>query len=223
MIKRVTAAILAGAGLCLLFNTPAIAQQQPMLATGAAPTAESIGSMHDGGYIGVTGGLNASSLKTSEMPSIADDGAFGGLYIGWGVVAGGLYYGLELDGMLRDVKPSITDGSTTVTMSNRWMASARARLGVPIGLALIYGTGGLAMQESVLKVDDQGINASDKAYVVGLVVGAGIEAALTNTVTLRLEGLHYAWSDEKFTLAGETATIGQADTVIRAGISFKLN
>lgn len=220
MFKRCISAILAGAGLCLLSMTPAIAQQSNV--TGATSRAAT-GSVHDGGYVGVTAGLNAASLKAPELPSIADDGAFGGLYIGWGMVAGGAYYGLELDGMLRDVRPAVTDGTTTVTMSNRWMASARARLGMPVGPALLYGTGGVALQEAVLKLDDSGISASDKAYILGLVIGAGIEAQITNTIALRLEGLHYAWADEKFTLAGETATIGQADTVVRVGISFKLN
>ena len=219
MITRSATVALAVAFLC----APALpaSADPPMQATGTRP-ALSIGSMHEGGYVGATAGRTSAALKAPEAPALSDEGLFGGAYIGYGITAQGIYVGLELDAMLRDIKPTVTDGTTTITISNRWLASARARVGMPIGPALIYGTGGIAMQESVLKLTDLGLNAKDQAYVLGLVLGAGIEAQITSTMHVRLEGLHYAWRDETFQLAGEAAKIGQADTVIRIGVGFKL-
>ncbi|MDX2155406.1 MAG: hypothetical protein SFW09_02765, partial [Hyphomicrobiaceae bacterium] len=116
-----------------------------------------------------------------------------------------------------------TDGVSTVSFSNRWLASGRIRMGVPIGPALLYATGGLAVQESVLKVDDPAINASDAEHVWGAVIGAGMEVKLTHTVALRLEGRHYRWQDQTFEIGGIPAKVGQDDTMVLMGVSFKLN
>lgn len=192
----------------------------PMRATGT--TEPAMPNVHDGGYVGLTAGINSANLKAPEGPTLGDDGYFGGAYIGVGATYSGTYMGIELDAMLRDVKPAITDGITTVSMSNRWMGSLRGRIGMPIGPALLYGTGGIALQEAVLQVNDPLISASSGEYVFGLVGGAGLEVLLTRTVSLRVEGLHYAWRDQTFTIAGEQAKIGQSDTVFRVGVGFKL-
>ncbi|MDX2288181.1 MAG: outer membrane beta-barrel protein, partial [Hyphomicrobiaceae bacterium] len=182
-----SAAILA-AGLIALGVAPA-ASEPPMRATGYAEP--QLAGAHDGAYVGFMSGLSASALDAPEGPSWADTGLFGGAFIGYGRVTGGTYLGIEIDGMVRDIKPASTDGVSTVSFSNRWLASGRVRMGLPIGPALLYATGGLALQESVLKVNDPLINDSDAQMIWGAVVGAGVEVKLTHTVALRLEGRHY--------------------------------
>ena len=218
-IRTWAVAILA-AVMMALDSAPAAAEP-PMRSTGLAEPR--LQGAHDGGYIGITGGLNASSLDAPEGPDWAETGVFGGAYIGWGLTQQGTYVGIEMDAMWRDIRSTATDGATTITLSNRWLASARGRLGVPIGPALLYGTGGIAVQEAVLRLTDPAAADKDGAWVLGLVGGGGIEARLTQAIHVRVEGLHYVWRDETFYLAGEQAKIGQADTVIRVGIGFRLN
>jgi outer membrane immunogenic protein len=220
MTRKVFGAAIAAAVAIGMLATSA-ASQSPMGATGMNKE-PLLSGVHDGLYVGLTAGTNAASLDTPEGPNIAEDGLFGGAYIGFGAVRNGTYLGVEVDGMFRDIRPSITDGTTTITMNNRWLASARGRVGMPIGPALLYATGGVAVQEAVLKITDPIFAEQSKEFVLGLVIGAGIQAQLTDVMHVRIEGLHYAWQDEKFSLAGEEAKIGQADTVFRVGLGFKL-
>ena len=246
MSKHLRAAALAVAGLLALGMLPAEAQQGKMKATGVPvpppavvppppspppvpPTVTQpvvVESLFDGPYVGLVAGRSASTLQlpgSSGLPDLTDEGLFGGIYGGFGVVVDRVYWGLEGDAMWRDLRSAISDGSTTVSMSNRWLSSIRARAGLPIGSAMPYLTGGVAVQESVLKLDDPALVAKDSAWVLGLVAGGGIEAQITRTVHVRVEGLHYMWKDEKFSIAGDEAKLGQSETVVRVGVGFKLN
>lgn len=174
---------------------------------------------HGGLYAGLVGGYSTTDLQAADL-NLAGKGAFGGAAIGYGVVANGTYIGLELDATLRDIKPTLSDGSTTISFSNAWLASARARVGLPVGPALLYLTGGAAFAESKLAATDFG---SDKQYVIGAVGGAGIEVITFKNLAVRVEALHYAMPAEKFTLDGAEASIKQSETVGRLGLTFKLN
>jgi len=184
-----------------------------------ASAADEDGSRHDGVYLGVVGGYATQALQAEDL-DLATQGAFGGAVLGFGKVVGGTYYGLELDAMLRDIKPTVGAGATTVTMTNDWLASARLRVGLPIGPALFYSTGGIAVTESKLAVAGLG---SDQQYVVGWVAGAGAEAALLPNMSIRVEALHYGLPSETFTISGVEGSIKQSETVARVGVLFRLN
>lgn len=181
--------------------------------------AEEEKSRHDGFYVGAVGGYSTSAISSAGI-DFAGQGAFGGAVLGWGQVVSGTYYGVELDAMLRDIKPKIGDGTTTISMSNDWVGTARVRLGLPVGPALFYSTGGVAVTESKLAVSGLG---SDRQYIVGWVAGVGAEAALTKTMSIRVEGLHYGLPDETFRIDGAEAAIKQSETVARVGVTFRLN
>lgn len=173
---------------------------------------------HGGFYAGVVGGYNTTTLQ-AQGSDLSGSGAFGGAVLGIGTIVGGTYYGLEVDGMLRDIKPSQTDSGGTVTWSNAWMATGRVRVGMPIGPALLYATGGAALTESKLAATDFG---SDKAYVLGLVGGGGVELLTLANMAVRVEALHYAMPAETFSLSGVEASVKQSETVARVGVVFKL-
>ena len=204
-------------------STAALAEPPPPMGATGMQQQPLMAGAHDGAYFGLLGGINANELKADGLPSLSDTGYFGGAYIGWGVVTGGTYLGIEFDAMLRDVEAGLTDGTASITASDKWMGSARLRLGLPVGPALLYGTGGLAVQQAVLKYAEPGLAVSDKEYTLGLMLGAGMDLKLTNTVTFKLEGRHYAWQDEKFSILGEEAKIGKSDTLFLVGLGFRLN
>jgi outer membrane immunogenic protein len=175
---------------------------------------------HSGAYVGATVGYSASALNTAGPIDWAASGALGGILAGYGTTTqGGLYLGIEIDGVLKDVKWSVTDGGTTVSAANKWVGSGRVRVGQAIGPALLYATGGIAVTDQTVKASGFG-STSDMRF--GWVAGAGIEAAITQTMVLRLEGLHYDFSDKAVTLGGLSERIGSGDNVIRGAITFKV-
>lgn len=197
----------------------ALAAVAVLLALSTAQAADEDGSRHDGVYLGVVGGYATQALRT-EGVDLASQGAFGGAVLGFGRVVNGTYFGAEFDAVLRNIKPKISDGATTISMTNDYIGTARIRLGLPIGAALFYTTGGVAITESKLDVTGLG---SDSKMVVGWVAGVGAEAALLPNMSLRVEGLHYGLPDETFTISGVEGNIKQAETVARVGLIFRLN
>ena len=215
---RIGAAALAAA---IAIGVTAASAQQPMGATGMAQPL--LSGAHDGSYAGLLLGLNSNELRTDGLPALADNGYFAGGILGYGVTVNGLYVGLEFDAMLRDVGARLVDGGTVVTMSDKWMGSGRARLGIPIGPALLYGTGGAAIQQSSLRAEFGGLSDTAQEYVWGFVGGIGAEVLLTNTVKIGIEGLHYNWAEQEYELAGERVKIDQTDQLVRARLTIKLN
>lgn len=84
----------------------------------------------------------------------------------------------------------------------RWLATVRGRFGYTWANTLIYATGGLAIGDVKSTVDATRIDlfngraeaqfaGSYSAIRTGWVVGGGIEQALNNLVSLRIEYLHF--------------------------------
>lgn len=174
-----------------------------------------------GAYAGLTVGYGTEVFTADDTLDLADQSLFGGAYVGFGAVtSGGLYLGLEGDATLRDVKGEVGAAGVNVSASSNWLASIRARAGVPVGPSLFYVTAGPAFTESKLGVSGFG---DDKQLMIGLAVGGGVEAELTNTVLIRLEGMHYHFAEEEFRINGLTADLDHSQTVVRVGVGFKLN
>lgn len=179
-------------------------------------------SRHSGFYAGAAIGYSSAALQAPGGPDWATSGAMTSLLAGYGMTVQqtGLYLGIEFDASLKDVKWSATGGGANVTAENKWGGTARVRVGQSLGPILFYGTGGVAFSDQVVKVAGLG-EASDLR--IGWVVGTGIDVAVTRTLGLRLEGLHYDFSDKAVTLGGLSERIGSGENVIRAAVTFKLN
>lgn len=175
-----------------------------------------------GPYAGLAVGYSSGVLQAEDV-DLASAGAFGGAYVGFGGFTGGLYLGVEGDGMLTGIKSKLSDADFSVTGKNSYLASVRARAGVPVGPALIYVTAGPAFTDTKLKATDGVDSLTQSETLIGLAAGGGIEAALTNTVLLRLEAIHYAFPAEKFGLADSKIDLEQRETVVRVGLGFRLN
>jgi outer membrane immunogenic protein len=95
-----------------------------------------------------------------------------------------------------------------------WLATVRARIGLPFERALIYATGGLAVGEvrNTFGVTIPGFynnswTGSDTE--TGWTVGGGIEYALTDNLSLRAEYLHYDLGDRTVRAADDVNFAGQ--------------
>ncbi len=196
--------VIAAAAALALSAGAALAQDRPV---------------HSGAYVGLVAGYATSALQAPGI-DLAAAGAQGGVMVGYGITGkSGMYLGAEVDALMRDIKWSATDGTSTVTASNQWMGSMRLRAGQAIGPMLLYVTGGAALTDQKVSISGLG---SDHDLRWGWVGGAGIESHVTQNVALRVEGLYYNFPDKAFWTSGDTAKIGVGETVVRVGVVFKL-
>lgn len=175
-----------------------------------------------GPYIGIMAGYSIDKLSPADGGTSFDwaqSGAIGGAFAGYGTVINGIYVGIEGDIALKDVKASVSDGGYTVTSSTDWQGTVRARAGVPMGPTLIYGTIGLAMERSKLSATSAG---SDSNMIYGLVAGGGIEANLTKTMFVRIEGRYTKFQDETFTVGDGSAKVSHdGEAAVLGGVGFR--
>jgi len=176
---------------------------------------------HDGAYVGITAGYSAATFK-AETLDLAANGLFGGGYAGYGKIVQGIYLGIEVDAMLKQLSGSSDIMGITVKSSGDYLASIRGRVGLPVGPALLYATAGPAMTTMKLSASDGVDTISGSERVFGVVGGVGIDAQITPSLVLRLEGLHYWFPDTKLNMDGTGIATRQEETVIRAGLAFKL-
>jgi outer membrane immunogenic protein len=141
----------------------------------------------------------ASSPVYSPAPAWSWTGPYAGLVGGYGWATpgsgfeGGAYLGYNVQtnqhlvlGIEGDVMAAGKKGSnSTYDVDNNWDATLRGRVGYAWDKFMIYGTGGVAVGglKSTTPV-------SESSTKTGWTAGLGIEAALTNNVTTRLEYRH---------------------------------
>ncbi|MEJ0012542.1 MAG: outer membrane protein [Bauldia sp.] len=128
-----------------------------------------------GPYAGLVGGYGWGG------GTAANSGWTGGGYLGYNLQTNqNLVVGLEADALFANKSGS--NGTTTIT--NNFNGTVRGRLGYAVDRFMIYGTGGLA-------VGNLGSTApSESTTKVGWTAGAGVEMALTDKVTGRVEYRH---------------------------------
>ena len=117
---------------------------------------------------------------------------------GYNWVDGSILYGIEGDvGVLRG-NGDVTDQSDTVWSDdtlNGAVVTLRGRLGYATENLLLYGTAGLAVTSDDYQADYLASFWNGSAVRVGAVIGAGVEVAVTDTMSLKAEGRYYAFGE----------------------------
>jgi outer membrane immunogenic protein len=169
------------------------------------------------------GRLDASDLDLN--------GIVGGGQIGYNYQMDSLVLGVEADftwtGFDDDAnEPSGAFGKVSGDVD--YLASIRARAGFAMDDVLIYATGGIAFIDASIETDQNGLHDGDDFNDVGGVVGGGAEFAVTDSISLRAEGLYYFFDDDVD--AGDWADANPGEKfelddafVVRVGINFFLN
>ena len=178
MIKTLTAS-------AIVFGAVSVAQAADAIdEVPLAPEAQDVvtSSGWEGGYVGAKGSYQWD--KTHTGGDYNAEGLGAGLYGGYNLQNDKIVYGGEVD-----LNYSGVDERTNgVETEQRLNGSARARVGYDLEPALIYGTAGVAAAN--VKASDA--TSSDSNTLIGLTVGAGVEAKITDTITARTE---YRFSD----------------------------
>lgn len=168
-------------------------------------------------YLGAVGGwgvadMQADTFQFSDAAPLA--GGFAGVNIR--LPSSPLVLGLEADWVWTDIQA--TPGAIVISKTS-WLASVRPRLGLAVGPALFYATGGVAFTESKVTTE-----VTAKETMIGGVFGAGVEAELTKALFLRIEALHYVFPDKDMSCGAECIFESKNQhTTARVGLGFKLN
>lgn len=198
-------------------------------------------------YVGLNAGVGwgESSGVSVTGPTVgssgtigggSSDGRFvGGAQIGYNWQSGAIVYGLETDIQYVDTGGSLAWGpyswwGTGGNGDGGYLGTVRARVGYAIDRTLIYITGGLAYG---------GLNSNpltgNTTSNTGWTIGGGVEYAVTNNWTVRIEGLYVDISDGRRsqtfinTVGGVlpagvyTATSGRSGDagIVRLGVNYK--
>lgn len=210
---------------------------------------------------GADGPLNVSGLNAVQsaeaqgiipkrLGSSSKSGFVGGGQIGFNQQDGTFVYGLEadFDGLNGNSSSNFTGtipGAYTNTGGTKssvdWLGTARLRAGFAFDRALVYATGGVAFGGTKTSSGSVGSDGSttDTFYGaksdtrMGWALGGGLEYALGDNWSGRIEGLYYNLGTERYAVAAQDApsaaeglTIG-ADhkfdgTLIRIGLNRQL-
>ena len=165
-----------------------------------------------GAYLGLLGGYSWGRGSSPGGTITADDWQ-GGLYGGYNFqVNQNWVAGIEGDYLF-----SGTNGANaTFAVDNPWDATLRGRVGYAVDRFLLYGTGGLALGE--VKATDIVGGTTASSTKIGWTLGAGIEAAVTNNVTARVE---YRYTDLGSQATGSGTSVGYTSNAILAGVGMK--
>jgi len=206
-------------------------------------------------YIGINGGYgfgnSAWTPSTAAGPLTAPgsfniNGALVGGTLGANFQAGAFVFGIEGDGDWSNIKGSVAGttpatclgapGATACTYqtSNDWLATLRARAGVAWDRVLIYATGGGAGGDVktnwTVTATSALAGASSSSTEFGWAAGGGIEFAITDNVTAKVEYLYVDLQNASFSCAAGgcqaaavTAPVSFTTSLVRAGLNLKFN
>lgn len=125
------------------------------------------------------------------LPSLG--AGFGG-HVGYNWQDGNFVYGALADiGVYTNEMHETVGDYRTITSDLSWMATLRGRAGLATGSSYMYATGGLAIADIDLShtyQDDPDSSFDVSGTRIGWVAGMGVEHALTDKVSLKLEGLY---------------------------------
>lgn len=196
-----------------------------------------------GVYIGINGGYAFGDSNWGTPIATGNFNLGGGLAggtIGVNLQYGELVFGVEADADWTDISGHFTNNNTLVFVlgcnigpctyqtSNDWLATFRGRVGYALDRVLFYATaGGAAGNVKATFADPNfGPTGSVDNTEFGWTAGAGVETALTENITARLEFLYVdlpSGSCNSATICGTGVPISFDASLIRAGLNFKFH
>jgi outer membrane immunogenic protein len=186
----------------------------------------------------------ADGTDIAGTRKINANGFTGGAQLGYNYQIGSFVLGLEGDFNLfsakKSVGPELSPGIVSYSSASKveWLATVRPRLGVAFDRFLVYATGGFAFAS--VKVSDQfnyipsgapgiGLAATSSNTRTGYTIGAGLEYAFTNNLTVKAEYLFVDLGKTSYVHGAvpgfPTSTVNMENktrlNIVRAGVNYK--
>jgi outer membrane immunogenic protein len=161
-----------------------------------------------GPYVGAHVGYGWANFNDSD--GTTGSGWLAGGYLGYNWQMDPYVFGLEVDGMWSGISGTGATNFDRLT----YLTTVRGRLGIAVDNWLIYGTGGFAMAGG--RANDGATTSS--ATHTGWVIGAGVEAALTESVIGRVE---YNYVDLNSQTYGNGIVASPNAHLVKVGVGMK--
>lgn len=178
--------------------------------------------------------ITAPVASLGSTGALTSDGMFGGVQLGYNWQRERLVFGLETDFQFADMQDSAFGsnpafaGDAAVDIDS--FGTVRGRVGLADGRTLYYLTGGLAYADVDFAQVGIGLGnaiaVGDNKTMLGYTVGGGIEHALSQNLSLKLEYQYLDFGDAKFsgTDLGGNSYASKVDVdmhTVRAGVNYK--
>ena len=183
-----------------------------------------------GAYLGLPAGYGfgkfPSNLGTVVAPGVVTNGLgnaggfMGGATVGYQMQFGQFVAGLEGELNYTGIGDSFaTSNPLTGDAKVTYLGMVTGRLGfTPFDRFLVYGKGGYAFGGAEVSIDGVG---SDTNFHNGWTLGAGLEYAITQNLTTKIEYNYVDLQRQNFNIGGTTTSAGFQGNLLRAGLNFK--
>lgn len=176
-----------------------------------------------GFYVGANAGYSFGKITGTAGPLVRDPSGFsGGVQVGANYQMGQFVLGAEADWQFSDLRAGASAAGLGIVNRARIenFGTLRARAGVAFDRALVYATGGYAFANTATTGFAPPLPfTKSTAFHNGWALGAGVEYAITNNVTAKVEYLYTSF--EKKSLFAGTANAGATLSTVRGGINYK--
>jgi len=163
-------------------------------------------------FSGVSLGIDAAAALGS-VGGANLSGPAGGAHIGYNLQRGGLVGGAEVDAFFGRIRTgSLGSGS----FDQDFLSSARVKAGYAFGDMLAYGTIGWAYSTTSY----QDSSGSANKTIRGDVFGAGLEYALTRSVSIRGEYMFYDFGKASYVTPFSSKSLSASTNLLRLGASL---
>lgn len=213
--------LLAGAAVAALATAPSRAADLPQVAPTYATAPVPVAAYDwTGLYVGINGGYGWGDFAAAPGNHINASGGLVGGTLGYNWQWGHLVAGLETDFDWSGIggRRGAQAGLPAVRADLNWVGTVRGRIGYAMDRVLFYGTGGLAYGNE--RVRFAGLGSDDKTPV-GWTVGGGVEFAVWQNLTAKIEYRYTDLGRDRFTVPGATMRAGYRGSTILAGINYK--
>jgi len=228
----IAGAFALAAGPVLAADLPQPAAPPPRAPAMYVPTAAPVYNW-GGVYVGINGGWAFGTSSWSD-PVFGNTGNFNasgflvGGTAGFNYQMGQFVLGVEGDGDWSNLKGTSTSAAAgcnvfACTTQSQWLATIRGRAGVALDRVLFFGTAGGAFANVQAAAGALPFSSTSAA---GWTAGAGIEYAITEFLTAKIEYLYVGLQNSSCGTAncgGTTTTVTLNENVIRGGLNFKFN
>lgn len=193
-----------------------------------APAASVPSFSWNGPYVGLQAGYDwfeAKNRVNGFSPTSKPDGFSVGAYLGYNhqLDNSPLVIGIEADANYADVDGSRGTGAFPggrITNSFDFTGAVRGRVGYAFDRFLVYGAGGVAFADPDVKARGGG---SDDTIAVGWTIGGGVEAALSDNVTARVEYRYSDFGTDSFSVSGSRVKSDVTDNRVLLGVGYKFS